>query len=118
MSESIMKEITAVGPKPITLDPLIVNFWFWKFVPVDPLVFFAPAHDGSIVQIARAGLPSDARPHCRRERARDAARRHCGRVAGDGVHGREALIQRSGTRFGVSSGSQPSVPFSSSPCRC
>ena len=53
MSESIMKEITAVGPKPITLDPSIVNFWFWKLVPVDPLVFFAPTHDGSIVRIAR-----------------------------------------------------------------
>ena len=53
MSESIMKEITAVGPKPIALDPSIVNYWFWKFVPVDPLVFFAPSHDGSIVRIAR-----------------------------------------------------------------
>ena len=35
MSESIMKEITAVGPKPIALDPSIVNYWFWKFVPVE-----------------------------------------------------------------------------------
>jgi hypothetical protein len=53
MSESILKEITAVGPKPITLNPTAVNYWFWKFVPVDPLVFFEPTHDGSVVQIAR-----------------------------------------------------------------
>ncbi|MDB4911713.1 MAG: ATPase, partial [Gemmatimonadetes bacterium] len=53
MSESIVKEITAVGPKPIVLDGTVVNHWFWKFVPVDPLVFSGPVHDGSIVQIAR-----------------------------------------------------------------
>jgi len=53
MSESIVKEITAVGPKPIVIDGSLANHWFWKFVPVDPLVFNGPVHDGSAVQIAR-----------------------------------------------------------------
>jgi len=53
MSESIVKEITAVGPKPIVIDGSLANHWFWKFVPVDPLVFNGPVHDGSTVQIAR-----------------------------------------------------------------
>ncbi len=53
MNESIVKEITAVGPKPIGPDGTVINHWFWKFVPVDPLVFAGPNHDGSTVQIAR-----------------------------------------------------------------
>src|SRR4051794_4362670 len=53
MSESIVKEITAVGLKPIVIDGSLANHWFWKFVPVDPLVFNGPMHDGSATQIAR-----------------------------------------------------------------
>ena len=53
MSESIVKEITAVGPQPIVIDGSLANHWFWKFVPVDPLVFNGPMHDGSATQIAR-----------------------------------------------------------------
>lgn len=49
MNESIVKEITAVGPKPIGPDGSVINHWFWKFVPVDPLVFAGPNHDGSTV---------------------------------------------------------------------
>jgi len=53
MDQAILKTITDSGPKPIGADATAINNWFWKFVPVDPLVFSTPAHDGSTVQIAR-----------------------------------------------------------------
>lgn len=53
MNEAVMKTITEHGPKPIGPNPAAINNWFWKFVPVDPLVFSVPCHDGSTVQIAR-----------------------------------------------------------------
>jgi hypothetical protein len=53
MSAEVMRVITERGPKPIGLNGRIVQHWFWKFVPVDPLIFSSPNHDGSTVQIAR-----------------------------------------------------------------
>jgi hypothetical protein len=100
MSESILKEITAVGPKPIVVDGTVVNHWFWKFVPVDPLVFSVPVHDGSIVQIAR-----------------QVYHRMLGRMVAENAHGMQAgvisvawlvtifmgekLAFRGGGRFGI-----------------
>src|SRR5688572_28007353 len=53
MNTTILRQITERGPKPITLNSSIVQHWFWKFVPVDPLIFSSPNHDGSTIQIAR-----------------------------------------------------------------
>lgn len=53
MNDEAMKVITTPGPKPVGLNMGGVQNWFWKFVPVDPLVFGVPLHDGSPVQIAR-----------------------------------------------------------------
>lgn len=53
MNQETWKTITDHGAKPITIDGAGLHNWFWKFVPVDPLVFSTPAHDGSTVQIAR-----------------------------------------------------------------
>jgi hypothetical protein len=53
MNTTIVRQITERGPKPIALNSTIVQNWFWKFVPVDPLIFASPNHDGSTVQIAR-----------------------------------------------------------------
>ena len=53
MNTTILRQITERGPKPLTFNASIVQNWFWKFVPVDPLIFSSPNHDGSTVQIAR-----------------------------------------------------------------
>lgn len=53
MNQDTLQTITESGPKPLTLHAQLPNYWFWKFVPVDPLVFAPPNHDGSTVQIAR-----------------------------------------------------------------
>ncbi len=53
MNQETWKSITDHGPKPIGPNTSALNNWFWKFVPVDPLVFTTPATDGSTVQIAR-----------------------------------------------------------------
>jgi hypothetical protein len=53
MNEELQKAITDYGPKPIGPNAAVANNWFWKFVPVDPLVFGIPIHDGSPVQVAR-----------------------------------------------------------------
>ena len=75
MNESIVKEITAVGPKPIGPDGTVINHWFWKFVPVDPLVFAGPNHDGSTVQIAR-----------------QVYHRMLGRIVAENAHGMQAGV--------------------------
>lgn len=53
MNDGTLQAITSRGPKPIAFDENLIHHWFWKFVPVDPLIFAAPNHDGSTVQIAR-----------------------------------------------------------------
>ncbi len=53
MNEEVQKAITDHGPKPIGPNAALANHWFWKFVPVDPLVFSVAVHDGSPVQVAR-----------------------------------------------------------------
>jgi hypothetical protein len=53
MNDEVMKAIAAPGPKPVGPNMAGIQNWFWKFVPVDPLVFGVPVHDGSAVQIAR-----------------------------------------------------------------
>jgi type IV secretory system conjugative DNA transfer VirD4/TraG family protein len=53
MNEQVLKMITEHRPKPIGPSPALANNWFWKFVPVDPLVFSVPIHDGSVGQVAR-----------------------------------------------------------------
>jgi hypothetical protein len=53
MNDEVMKAITAPGPKPVGPNMAGIQNWFWKFVPVDPLVFGMPVHDGSAVQIGR-----------------------------------------------------------------
>ena len=116
MSESILKEITAVGPKPITLNPTAVNYWFWKFVPVDPLrVLRADARWERRPDCA-AGLSLHVWSHGGRECAWDASRRPRRGLAGHGVHGREVGIEVA-TVLVLSSGSPHSVPFCSSRCQ-
>ena len=53
MNQSMLDAITESGPKPIAPNRQVANNWFWKFVPVDPLVFGGPNHDGSTLQTAR-----------------------------------------------------------------
>jgi hypothetical protein len=53
MSEQVLQAITESRPKPVTVNADVVNNWFWKFVPVDPLVFQPPQHEGGTLQIAR-----------------------------------------------------------------
>jgi hypothetical protein len=53
MGEDVIRQITDRGPKPIGLNGRLIQHWFWKFVPVDPLIFASPNHDGSAIQIAR-----------------------------------------------------------------
>src|SRR5215469_5350802 len=53
MNDEVLKSITQHGPKPIGPNAALANHWFWKLVPVDPLVFSVPIHDGSTPQVAR-----------------------------------------------------------------
>jgi hypothetical protein len=53
MSEQVLQAITEARAKPITVHADVVNHWFWKFVPVDPLVFQPPQHEGGTLAIAR-----------------------------------------------------------------
>jgi hypothetical protein len=53
MKTDVMREITACNPKPIVPNRQIAQHWFWKFVPVDPLIFSSPNHDGRTTQLAR-----------------------------------------------------------------
>lgn len=53
MKTDVMREITECHPKPIAPNSRLVQHWFWKFVPVDPLIFSSPNHDGRTTQIAR-----------------------------------------------------------------
>jgi hypothetical protein len=75
MADTILDTITSRRPKPLGPNIESIHYWFWKFVPVDPLVFWAPDHDGSTVQIAR-----------------EVYHRLIGRLVADKVHGMQLGI--------------------------